>query len=79
MLVADKPLAFSPKSAASASLKSPVDTPFKYSAGIRASTLSHPAQVLGQNGAGKLLAVPVANPGLADRDRPDARNQLSLG
>jgi hypothetical protein len=39
MLVAERPLAFSPKIATNASVKAPVETPLRYSAGIRASML----------------------------------------
>jgi hypothetical protein len=79
MLVADSPLAFSPRIAASASLKSPVETPLRYNAGINASTLGKRAQVLGQEGAAKALAVAVPNAGLMDRDRTGSRDQLALG
>jgi hypothetical protein len=75
---AARPLAFSPRMAASASLKSPVETPLRYSAGINASTLSHSAQVLGQDRTAKGLAVSVPNAGLTDRDRTHPRDQLAL-
>jgi len=39
MFVADKPAAFSPKIATSASVKSPVETPFRYNVGMSASML----------------------------------------
>src|SRR3979411_3184424 len=39
MLVDDRPEAFSPRIAAKASPKSPVEIPLRYSAGINASTL----------------------------------------
>jgi hypothetical protein len=78
-LLADNPLAFFPKIAASASVKSPVETPFKYSAGISASTLGTRAHILGQNGAGELLSIPVPHPGLTNFERADPRHQVALG
>jgi len=39
MVEADRPPAFEPSNAESASAKSPVDIPFKYNSGIRTSKL----------------------------------------
>jgi hypothetical protein len=47
--------------------------------GIKASTLSHPAQALGQDRTAKALAISVPNARLPDRDGSHPRHQLSLG
>jgi hypothetical protein len=48
MLVADSPVAFSPKIAANASLKSPVETPLRYRAGMSVSMLGTRRRYLGK-------------------------------
>jgi hypothetical protein len=78
MLVADRPEAFSPRIAAKASVKSPVEIPFRYSAGINASTLSCSAHKPGQNRTGKSTLVTMPYPRLTNFNGPNSTDYLPL-
>src|SRR5437667_5320644 len=78
MLVADRPGAFSPRIAARASLKSPVEIPLRYSAGTNASTLGCPAHKAGKNCAGEPPSVTMPYPRLTNFNGTNSTHYLPL-
>ena len=78
MLVAERPEAFSPRIAAKASLKSPVEIPLRYSAGINASRLSCPAHKRGKNRTGEPPSVTMPHPRLTNFNRTNSSDYLPL-
>jgi len=76
MLVAESPLAPSPRIAVNASQKSPVEIPFEVKGWKQGIDAGSPPHVLGQNRTGKAPLVPMADPWLMNWNRTRSTDHL---